>query len=194
MAQQQRRLSAVQEHLVPSTTSSPAARRALDVAVNDMLCTTVRFESAIQHTAGARVVAPRHSPAAASDLAEVNPAISGDCGHRIMVSYGEGLMELNEKNCIVWHYQDPDIELVHDVWKLDNNNILFSHRFGVREVNVSQQIVWDFTVPRERGQQEINEVNLFNTCPTAVQHVERLHFLVPPEPMMGEGGGVGWGF
>lgn len=77
-------------------------------------------------------------------------------GHRIMIGYGEGLLELNEKNTIVWHYQDPDIELVHDVWKLDNGNVLFSHRFGVREVNPAKQSVWDFKVPREKGKQEIN--------------------------------------
>jgi uncharacterized protein (UPF0248 family) len=77
-------------------------------------------------------------------------------GHRIMIGYGEGLMELNEEKNIVWHYQDPDIELVHDVWKLDNGNVLFSHRFGVREVNAAKQTVWDFKVPRERGKQEIN--------------------------------------
>jgi len=65
-------------------------------------------------------------------------------------------MELNEKNNIVWHYQDPDIELVHDVWKLDNGNILFSHRFGVREVNTAKQTVWDFKVPRKKGKQEVN--------------------------------------
>lgn len=77
-------------------------------------------------------------------------------GHRIMIGYGEGLMELNEENNIVWHYQDPDIELVHDVWKLDNGNILFSHRFGVREVNAAKETVWDFKVPKEKGKQEIN--------------------------------------
>ncbi len=77
-------------------------------------------------------------------------------GHRMMIGYGEGLVELNEENSIVWHYQDPDIELVHDVWKLDNGNVLFSHRFGVREVNAAKQIVWDFKVPREKGKQEIN--------------------------------------
>jgi hypothetical protein len=73
-----------------------------------------------------------------------------------MISYGEGLMELNEENQIVWHYQDPDVELVHDVWKLEDGNVLFSHRFGVREVNVAKQIVWDFKIPREPGKQEVN--------------------------------------
>jgi hypothetical protein len=80
---------------------------------------------------------------------------AGD-GHRLMIGYGEGLMELDEENNIVWHYQDPGIELVHDVWKLDNGNILFSHRFGVREVNEAKQTLWDFKVPREKGKQEIN--------------------------------------
>lgn len=73
-----------------------------------------------------------------------------------MISYGEGLLELNEGNDIIWHYQDPDVELVHDVWKLENGNVLFSHRFGVREVNVAKQTVWDFKIPREKGKQEIN--------------------------------------
>ncbi len=77
-------------------------------------------------------------------------------GHRLLIGYGEGLMELNEENDIVWHYQDPDVELVHDVWKLENGNVLFSHRFGVREVNAAKQIVWDFKVPEEKGKQEIN--------------------------------------
>lgn len=77
-------------------------------------------------------------------------------GHRILIGYGEGLMELDEKNNIVWHYQNPDIELVHDVWKLENGNILFSHRYGVREVDTAKQTVWDFKVPREKGKQEIN--------------------------------------
>jgi hypothetical protein len=76
--------------------------------------------------------------------------------HRSMISYGEGLMELNEDNDIIWHYQDPHVELVHDVWKLPNDNVLFSHRFGVREVNVAKQTVWDFKIPRETGKQEIN--------------------------------------
>ncbi len=77
-------------------------------------------------------------------------------GHRMMIGYGEGLMELNEKNDIVWHYQDPEIELVHDVWKLENGNVLFSHRYGVREVNAAKETVWDYKVPREKGKQEIN--------------------------------------
>ncbi|QDU06673.1 hypothetical protein [Gimesia aquarii] len=77
-------------------------------------------------------------------------------GHRLLIGYGEGLMELDQANNIVWHYQDPEIELVYDAWKLENGNILFSHRFGVREVNPAKQTVWDFKVPREKGKQEIN--------------------------------------
>ncbi len=65
-------------------------------------------------------------------------------GHRLMLGYGEGLMELDKNNHTVWHYQDPEIELVHDVWKLDNVNIVFSHRYGVREVYAAKQTVWDF--------------------------------------------------
>jgi hypothetical protein len=74
----------------------------------------------------------------------------------MMIGYGEGLMEVNEENEIVWHYQDPDVELVHDVWKRENGNVLFSHRYGVREVNEAKETVWDFAVPREMGKQEIN--------------------------------------
>ena len=77
-------------------------------------------------------------------------------GHSMMIGYGEGLMEMDEGNNIVWHYQDPEIELVHDVWKLKNGNVLFSHRFGVREVNAAHETVWDYKVPREKGKQEIN--------------------------------------
>lgn len=77
-------------------------------------------------------------------------------GHRMMIGYGEGLMEVDEKNNIVWHYQDPEIELVHDVWKLENGNVLFSHRYGVREVTAAKETVWDYKVPREKGKQEIN--------------------------------------
>ncbi len=77
-------------------------------------------------------------------------------GHRLMLGYGEGLMELDQNNNTVWHYQDPEIELVHDVWKLKNGNILFSHRYGVREVNTAKKTVWDFNVPRKKGKQEIN--------------------------------------
>lgn len=76
-------------------------------------------------------------------------------GHRILIGYGEGLMELDEQKKIVWHYQNPEIGLVHDAWKLENGNILFSHRYGVREVNAAQETVWDFKVPRTRDQ-EIN--------------------------------------
>lgn len=77
-------------------------------------------------------------------------------GHRMMIGYGEGLLEVNEGNDIVWHYQDPEIELVHDVWKLANGNVLFSHRYGVREVNFEKETVWDFAVPHEAGKEEIN--------------------------------------
>lgn len=77
-------------------------------------------------------------------------------GHRLMIGYGEGLMELDEENNIVWHYQIPEVELVHDVWKLENGNVLFSHRYGVREVNPAKETVWEFGVPREKGKQEIN--------------------------------------
>ncbi len=77
-------------------------------------------------------------------------------GHPLLIGYGEGLMELDQEKNIVWHYQNPEIELVYDAWKLANGNILFSHRFGVREVNPAKQSVWDFKVPREKGKQEIN--------------------------------------
>lgn len=77
-------------------------------------------------------------------------------GHQLMLGYGEGLMELDKNKHPVWHYQDPEIELIHDVWKLDNGHILFSHRYGVREVDAAKQTVWDFKVPREKGEQEIN--------------------------------------
>ncbi|MFH1303621.1 MAG: hypothetical protein ABIK07_21405, partial [Planctomycetota bacterium] len=77
-------------------------------------------------------------------------------GQRLLIGYGEGLLELDEGNNIVWHYQDPDIETVYDAWKRTNGNVLFCHRFGVREVNHDKETVWDFKVPREPGKQEIN--------------------------------------
>lgn len=76
-------------------------------------------------------------------------------GHRVLIGYGEGLMELDAQKRIVWHYQNPEVELVHDAWKLENGNILFSHRYGVREVNAAKETVWDFKVERTRDQ-EIN--------------------------------------
>lgn len=82
-------------------------------------------------------------------------AVEAHPGHRLVIGYGEGLMELDAQKRIVWHYQNPEVELVHDAWKLENGNILFSHRYGVREVNVAQETVWDFKVPRTRDQ-EIN--------------------------------------
>lgn len=77
-------------------------------------------------------------------------------GHRLLIGYGEGILELDEGNNTVWHYQRPDIETVYDAWKLDNGNVLFCHRFGVREVNQNKETVWEFNVPREKGKQEIN--------------------------------------
>jgi len=77
-------------------------------------------------------------------------------GQRLLIGYGEGVMELDEKNDIVWHYQRPDIETVYDAWKLGNGNVLFCHRFGVREVNPARETVWDYKIPREKGKQEIN--------------------------------------
>lgn len=92
---------------------------------------------------------------------ESSPA-NKTAGHRLLIGYGEGVMELDEKNDIVWHYQQPDIETVYDAWKLDNGNVLFCHRFGVREVNPAKETVWDFNVPREKGEQEINSCQPLN--------------------------------
>lgn len=75
---------------------------------------------------------------------------------RLLIGYGEGVLELDGQNDIVWHYQQPGIETVYDAWKLPNGNVLFAHRFGVREVNQAKETVWDYKVPPIKGKQEIN--------------------------------------
>ncbi|WP_339682137.1 hypothetical protein [Gimesia maris] len=77
-------------------------------------------------------------------------------GHPLLIGYGEGIMQLDEQNHIVWHYQQSDIETVYDAWKLPSGNVLFCHRYGVREVNPDKETVWDYKIPREPGKQEIN--------------------------------------
>jgi hypothetical protein len=35
-----------------------------------------------------------------------------------MISYGEGLLELNEANDIIWHYQDPDVPALYNIYTI----------------------------------------------------------------------------
>lgn len=75
---------------------------------------------------------------------------------QLLIGYGEGVMQLDEQNHIVWHYHPPDIETVYDAWQLPSGNVLFCHRYGVREVTPKMETVWDYKIPREPGKQEIN--------------------------------------
>ena len=69
-----------------------------------------------------RVVAPpprTSQAAAASGVPQAAPASNGRAtGHRSMISYGEGLLELNEANDIIWHYQDPDVPAPYSIYTI----------------------------------------------------------------------------
>ena len=68
--------------------------------------------------------------------------------HRLLVSAIYRLYTVNEVRNVEWVYEHEAEKnpVILDAWALPNGNLLFSHRYGVLEINPAKETVWEYNL------------------------------------------------
>lgn len=74
---------------------------------------------------------------------------------RMVIAGGQQIFVIEPDKSVSWVFGGYDG--VYDVWPLSNGNFLFSHKYGVCEVNPGKKIVWEYSL-------EHNALNEINSC------------------------------
>lgn len=72
--------------------------------------------------------------------------------HRLLVSTLRRIYTVDESGKVNWVYEHESQKnpVIFDAWPLPNGNVLFSHRYGVVEVNAAKEKLWEYSVDREK--------------------------------------------
>ena len=100
----------------------------------------------VSETTGARSAAP----AAAAEPAVPAVLPGKGLGEHDFFYAGEGKTErmyIVRDGKVAWSYVHPGKGEISDAVLQPNGNILFAHQFGVTEINVDKQVVWNFDAP-----------------------------------------------
>ena len=75
-------------------------------------------------------------------------ALEGDLPRRLLVSTLRRIYTIDEFGKVNWVYEHEAQKnpVIFDAWPLPNGNILFSHRYGVLELNAAKEVVWEYGV------------------------------------------------
>jgi hypothetical protein len=71
----------------------------------------------------------------------------------VVIAGGQQIFVLEPDKTVSWFF--GGYEGVYDVWPMLAGNFLFSHRYGVCEVNKDKKIAWEYSVERN----PLNEIN-----------------------------------
>ena len=71
--------------------------------------------------------------------------------HRLLVSAIYRVYTVNERRNVEWVYEhEAEMNpVILDAWALPNGNVLFSHRYGVLEMDPAKETVWEYNLEQK---------------------------------------------
>ena len=86
--------------------------------------------------------------------------------HRLLVSAIYRLYTVNESRNVEWVYEHETEKnpVILDAWALSSGNFLFSHRYGVIELNAAKEKVWEYDLRSPTAEVEREKLTELHSC------------------------------